>query len=104
MIVLTTSIVALAAWPAVAAGDVSLSNGTIGGATSTSSPPGGVLPAQVTGIVNSGTWASTRWTIGRERVGDRCYDHNDWTGGTHTVNFTEQQQEHGDRARRPDWV
>ena len=34
-IVLTTWIVALAAWPSIAAGDVSLSDGKIGGTTST---------------------------------------------------------------------
>ena len=46
MVVLTLSIVALAAWPSLAAADVSLSNATIGGGTtSISSPPGGVLPA-----------------------------------------------------------
>ena len=41
------------------------------------------------GVVNSGTWSSTRWTIGAGTGSETgCYEHNDWTGGTHTVNFT----------------
>ena len=89
MIVLTTSIFALAAWPSVAAADVTLSNGKIGGATSTSSPPGGVLPASVQGVVNSGTWSSTRWTIGSGTGSETgCYEHSNWASGTHTVDFT----------------
>jgi hypothetical protein len=59
MIVLSISTVALAVWPSVAWGDVSLKNATIDGTTSTSSPSGGVLPARVQGVVNSGTWAAT---------------------------------------------
>lgn len=86
MIALSISIVALAAWPSVAWGDVSLKNATLDGTTSTSSPSGGVLPAQVQGVVNSGTWAATGWRIGGEAG---CYNHTDYGPGpdTRTVNF-----------------
>jgi uncharacterized repeat protein (TIGR01451 family) len=86
MVVLATSIVALAAWPSVASGDVSLKNGKIDGTTSSSSPPGGVLPAQVQGVVSSGTWAATGWAIGDE---SGCYNHTDYgpSPDTRTVNF-----------------
>jgi uncharacterized repeat protein (TIGR01451 family) len=86
MIVLSISIVALAVVPSVAWGDVSLKNATIDGTTSNSSPSGGVLPAQVQGVVNSGTWASTGWRIGDE---SGCYNHQDYGPGpaTRTVNF-----------------
>ena len=76
-------------WPSVASADVSLSNATIdGGTTSTSSPPGGVLPASVKGTVSGATWSSTRWTIGSSTG---CYDHTSWSSGEHTVNFVVRQ-------------
>ena len=85
LIVLSTSIAVLAAWPSVAAADVSLSDARIdGGTTSTSSPPGGVLPASVQGSVSGTNWRATRWTIGSSTG---CYNHSDWDSGDHTVNF-----------------
>ena len=85
MIILTTSIVALAAWPSVASADVSLSDGKFGGGTTgNSSPPGGVLPASVKGTVSGATWSSTRWKIGSSTA---CYDHNTWTSGDHAIDF-----------------
>ncbi|MGH3337745.1 MAG: VWA domain-containing protein, partial [Propionibacteriaceae bacterium] len=84
MIVLSISIVALAAWPSVASADISLSNPKIEGTTSTSSPPGGVLPASVEGTVSGNTWRATGWKIGSSTG---CYNHNDWSSGDHTVNF-----------------
>ena len=85
MIILSISIVALAAWPSVASADVSLSDGKFGGGTTgNSSPPGGVLPASVKGTVSGATWSSTRWTIGPSTG---CYNHGNFTSGTQTIDF-----------------
>ena len=41
------------------------------------------------GVVNGGTWSSTRWTIGSGTGAETgCYGHNNWASGTHTVDFT----------------
>ena len=41
------------------------------------------------GVVNSGTWSSTRWTIGSGTGSETgCYEHSNWASGTHTVDFT----------------
>jgi uncharacterized repeat protein (TIGR01451 family) len=84
LIILSISILVLAAWPSVASAQVSLHGATINGAGSTSSPPGGVMPAEVKGTVTGTNWRATRWTIG-SRTG--CYDHANWDSGEHTVNF-----------------
>jgi uncharacterized repeat protein (TIGR01451 family) len=80
-------VAAFGVWPSVASADISLFDATIGGTTSTSSPPGGVLPAEVRGTVSTpSTWRATRWTIGSSTG---CYDHSNWGAGqqVRTVNF-----------------
>ncbi len=73
--------------PAVASAALSVTGVTLDGATSVSSPPGGVMPARVTTKITSPT---TTWSSTRERTGAqaRCVSHGKATGtGSHSTTF-----------------
>ena len=56
---------ALVAWPGAASAGLTVSGATIDGVTSTSSPPGGVLKARVTGTATGvDTWRGTQYRFG----------------------------------------
>jgi uncharacterized repeat protein (TIGR01451 family) len=85
-------VAALAAWQGAAAGVIALvPPPTIDGVTSTTSPPGGVMEAKVSGFVVPPTefWRATRVTFGSEA---QCVNHNDIAAGpglrTATFNLT----------------
>jgi hypothetical protein len=60
---LAALVAALAAWQGAAAGQISVTSATLDGVTSTSAPPGSVIPAQAKASVANTTWRATqvRW-------------------------------------------
>jgi uncharacterized repeat protein (TIGR01451 family) len=84
IIVLAVLLGALGAWPGAASADLSLTGATLDGATSVSSPPGGVMRARVTGNATNGqTWRGTEY-----RWGDnpwQCVNTDDRSGTDRTV-------------------
>ena len=86
MTALAVSVVALAAWPSVAAGALNATGAKLNGATSVSTPPGGVFNARVTTTVTSGTWRATQVEGGLQPA---CADHDNRTStGTEDFNVT----------------
>ena len=78
-------IIAAVAWPGVAAAGLTLSSASIEGVTSTSSPPGGVLRAEVTGKATAGAeWQGTQYRFGADPR--QCVDTDD-SKGNKTVEF-----------------
>jgi hypothetical protein len=78
---------ALAAWPSWASAELTLTGATLNGATSVSTPPGGVFQARVTGTVTQSTkWRATTVGGGAEPT---CADHGDRDdSGSVTFNIT----------------
>jgi hypothetical protein len=75
----------LAAWPAVASASLEVTGATIDGVTSTSSPPGGVMEATVTGRASGGDrWRGTQYQFGNNPL--NCENTGD-TSSTRTVDF-----------------
>jgi uncharacterized repeat protein (TIGR01451 family) len=85
-IVLVALTVALVAGQGAAAAAVVVTGATIEGSTSVSTPPGGVMAADVTAaITGSSTWSATRARIGADAA---CVDHGDVSGpGTRSRTF-----------------
>jgi uncharacterized repeat protein (TIGR01451 family) len=78
-------LVTLAAMPSGAAATLNVTSATIDGVTSTSSPPGGVLKARVTGeATGTDTWRGTRYRFGSNP--GQCVDTADGAG-TKTVDL-----------------
>ena len=76
---------ALAAWPGAASAQLTVSDATIDGkANSASSPPGGVLPATVTGSGGGVEWRGTQWRFGSDAK--ECANTTNSTGDQ-TVGF-----------------
>jgi uncharacterized repeat protein (TIGR01451 family) len=69
MVVLSISIVALAACPGAASAAVTITEANLNGATSVSSPPGGVFAARVTAVGDP--WQGTRFRFGNNQT---CVD------------------------------
>ena len=79
------ALIAFAAAPSVAAADLTISSATIdGSANSSSSPPGGVLPATVTGSGGGDQWGGTQCRFGSDAK--ECVNTNN-TSGSQTVKF-----------------
>ena len=75
----------LAAWPGAASAQLTISDATIDGkANSASSPPGGVLPARVTGDGGGLQWGGTEWRFGSDAK--KCANTGNTTG-KQTVGF-----------------
>lgn len=79
-------VAALAAWQGLAAGAITATNATIEGVSSTSAPPGSVLPASVTADVTSpSTWRATRLDFDAPSAAQSiCFDNGNEGPGTHT--------------------
>ena len=61
---MATLAVAFAAWPGTASATLTVNSATLDSVTSTSSPPGSVLPAQVKGNATNETWRGTQYRFG----------------------------------------
>jgi hypothetical protein len=79
--------VVLTAWPSAASADLEVTHATIEGrVTSTSAPPGSVLPASVTGnATGADVWRGTSYRFLGSN-GSRCMDTGN-SSGNQTVNF-----------------
>jgi hypothetical protein len=65
ILVLVAFAVALGAWPAVASAGLEVTNATLDGVKSMSSPPGGVMTARVEGKATGGDrWRGTQYRFG----------------------------------------
>jgi uncharacterized repeat protein (TIGR01451 family) len=85
VLALAALVAALAAWQGAAMGAITVTNATLNGVTSTSTPPGGVFKAEVTASVSHGSsWKSTEGRIGSDAA---CADHNNYGSGTHSTSF-----------------
>ena len=87
-VLLAAAVAALAALPAMALANVTITGGTIDGQSSTSAPPGSVIPATASGTTSGGdTWSGTRYRFGSENA--TCLDtSNQSGGGTHSINLS----------------
>ena len=85
-ILLVALLAALAAGQGAASAAVQVTGATLEGASSVSTPPGGVMEAEVTAkITANSTWAATRARIGADAT---CVNHGDVSGsGTRTRTF-----------------
>ena len=85
-IVVVALVAAFAAGQGAASAVVEVTGATLEGASSVSTPPGGVMQAEVTAKVTPGaTWRATRSRIGTDAS---CVDHGDVSAsGTHTRTF-----------------
>jgi uncharacterized repeat protein (TIGR01451 family) len=77
--IIALTAMALAAWPSVAAGAITVTGATIDGVTSTSAPPGSVLNATVTANVSGDDWRATRVQFGSQPAA--CIGHDDEAPG-----------------------
>jgi uncharacterized repeat protein (TIGR01451 family) len=82
------AVVALAATPSAASADLTVTGATIDGATSSSSPPGGVMEARVAATASgSDTWRGTEYRFGTNPR--QCRDTGNHSGsGTERFNVT----------------
>ncbi len=87
---LATLVAVLAAWPGAASADLKVDkvtiDGVVDGVTSSSSPPGGVLPAKVE-VSGSSNWESTDLRVGNQTDCDNR-DSNDDEDDNYTHNIT----------------
>jgi uncharacterized repeat protein (TIGR01451 family) len=78
-------VIGLAVWPGAASAALTISSATIDGVTSTSSPPGGVLKAKVSGKATGGDkWKGTQYRFGNNSK--KCVNTDD-SSGSKTVEF-----------------
>ena len=83
-IILAALAAVLTAFPASASADLTITDAKLNGVTSISSPPGGVMEAQLKGSATGGdNWRSTRWRFGDD---PQCNNHSNGTGDRN-VNF-----------------
>ena len=85
LIALIAFAAAIAAWQGAASAALTVTGATLDGVSSTSTPPGGVLQAEVTGKVTSpSTWRGTRQRIGGDSA---CVNTPDRGSGSQSVDF-----------------
>lgn len=85
-LLLVASVIALVAWPSSASASLTVTGATLDGVTSTSSPPGGVMQARVTGkATGQDDWAGTQYRFGANQR--QCVNTSDTHGGNKTVEF-----------------
>jgi hypothetical protein len=75
---LAALVAVLAAWPSAASAELTISSAKLNGATSVSSPPGGVFNARVTGSGGGQQWGGTQWRFGSDAK--ECANTNNATG------------------------
>jgi uncharacterized repeat protein (TIGR01451 family) len=89
-VTLSTVVVATAAFaagPSVASAALTINSATIDGVSSTSAPPGSVIPATVSGTTGGTTWAATSYQFGSGS--SVCVDHsNSSSNRTVSLNVT----------------
>ena len=87
LLAIAAAALAALAVPAFASAALTVTGATLDGATSVSSPPGGVLPAKVTTRISSptSTWRSTAQRIGS---GTTCVNTGNTSGaGSHSATY-----------------
>jgi uncharacterized repeat protein (TIGR01451 family) len=80
VLALAATLLVVALSPAAASATITATSAKLDEVTSTSSPPGSVIPAQVTADVSSGTWSATSVQFGSQS--GNCINHDNQSAGS----------------------